>query len=397
LSRRRLVLEARRELGDHALNVTPVECLIGAARHIDVLLRHRPPSIPQGPARGARILSPVLKRCSGFNHVLMRFTTAIDQFCADMKSQGRFNSPATERDYRYCLVRHAEDVDNRDPRYTNRDDVKRTLRRWSHPNSQSKYRSELISFYDWLVEEGLRPHNPARQTRRARRRKPERNRLTLEETLAMLEAARGVRERRVIFLGLLAGARRQELLDLTGYSFARGGWIRIIGKGSKERWLPVLPELIPVVAEIRSDVAHDEYVLPAQRFRDPGVNRDRQDYRHRRSSAQALWRLVARVGERAGVPWRVTPHTMRHAFADNVARLSGDVRVAQHLMGHATLGTTEAYLSHPTLDQLASATKGVKLGVPAERTFQGAWIRPANPVEAPTGIEPVSTALQAAA
>jgi integrase len=160
---------------------------------------------------------------------------------------------------------------------------------------------------------------------------------------------------------------------------------------------PVLPELIPVVAEIRSDVAHDEYVLPAQRFRDPGINRSRQDYRRRRSSAQAVWRLVARVGERAGVPWRVTPHTMRHAFADHVARLSGDVRVAQHLLGHATLATTAAYLSHPTLDQLANAVEGVLLGIPSEQTFQGSRIRPANPVEAPTGIEPVSTALQAAA
>ncbi len=81
----------------------------------------------------------------------MRFTTSIDQFCEDMKAQGRMNSPATERDYRYCLDRHGEDVNSRDPRYTNRDDVKRTLRRWSHPNSQSKYRSVLVSFYDWLV------------------------------------------------------------------------------------------------------------------------------------------------------------------------------------------------------------------------------------------------------
>ena len=65
----------------------------------------------------------------------------------------------------YCLDRHGDDVDDRDPRYTNRDDVKRTLRRWSHPNSQSKYRSVLVSFYDWVMEEGLRADNPARQTR----------------------------------------------------------------------------------------------------------------------------------------------------------------------------------------------------------------------------------------
>jgi site-specific recombinase XerD len=326
----------------------------------------------------------------------VRFAVAIDAYVADMRAQGRMNSPATERDYRYCLDRH-DDVGNRDPRYTNRDDVKRTLRRWTNPNSQSKYRSVLVSFYDWVMEEGLRADNPARQTRRPKRRKPEVNRLTLEEAVAFLQAARGTRERRVAFLGVLAGARRQELLDLQGHNFARDGWIRIVGKGAKERWLPVLSELAPVVAEIRGDVAHDEYVLPAQRFRDPGVNRQRRDYRRRRSSEQALWRLVALVGERAGIPWRVKPHTMRHAFGDHVARLAGDVRVAQHLLGHATLGTTEAYLRHPTLDQLALAVEGVVFGAPGERTFQGVTGRPANPGEAPTGIEPVSTALQAAA
>ncbi len=306
----------------------------------------------------------------------MRFAVAIDAYVADMRARDSMNSSATERDYRYCLDRHGEDVDNRDPRYTNRDDAKRTLRRWSNPNSQSKYRSVLVSFYDWAMEEGLRPDNPARQTPRPKRRKPEVDRLTLEEAVAFLQAARGIRERRFAFLGVLAGPRRQELLDLKGQNFARDGWIRIFGKGRKERWVPVLSELAPVVAEIRSDVAHDEYVLPAQRFRDPGVNRERQDYRHTRSSEQALWRLVVRLGQRAQIPWRVKPHTMRHAFADHVARLSGDVRVAQYLLGHATLGTTEAYLRHPTLDQLAAAVEGVLFGVPTERTFQGVLFGP---------------------
>ena len=95
----------------------------------------------------------------------------------------------------------------------------------------------------------------------------------------------------------------------------------------------------------------------------------------------------------------VTPvsRTRHHAFGDHVARLSGDVRVAQYLLGHATLGTTEAYLGSPTLDQLAGAVEGVLFGVASEQTFQGPRREPANPVEAPTGFEPVYTALQAAA
>lgn len=62
----------------------------------------------------------------------MKFTAAIDEYLADMKAQGRINSPRTERSYFSRLAMHADDVNNRDPRATGRQDVKRTLRRWSH-------------------------------------------------------------------------------------------------------------------------------------------------------------------------------------------------------------------------------------------------------------------------
>ena len=77
----------------------------------------------------------------------MRFAQAIDAFVLDMRSQGRFTSDASERSDRSILARHSEDVLNRDPRYIGREDVKRTLRRWSNPNSQSNARSILVSFH----------------------------------------------------------------------------------------------------------------------------------------------------------------------------------------------------------------------------------------------------------
>lgn len=67
----------------------------------------------------------------------MRFVRAIDLFIEDQQAEGRINSPNTEREYRGTLRNHGEDVDNRDPAYTNRDDVKRTLARWPHPNTRS--------------------------------------------------------------------------------------------------------------------------------------------------------------------------------------------------------------------------------------------------------------------
>jgi site-specific recombinase XerD len=131
----------------------------------------------------------------------MRFSKAIDVYVADMRAAGRFNSDRTEVAYRATLGCHAEDVSNRDPSKTNRDDVKRTLRRWGHPNTQAKNRSHLISFYVWTVQEGLRRDNPAEQTRPPRKRPAQVYRLTHAEAVRMLLACQTRRERWAISLG----------------------------------------------------------------------------------------------------------------------------------------------------------------------------------------------------
>ncbi len=286
---------------------------------------------------------------------------------------------------------HAEDVANRDPRYTSRDDVKRTLARWPHPNSRGKQRSIFVSFYDWLVEEGLRPHNPARQTRRPKRRASEIYRLTSEETVAMLGATRDRRERRAIWLGICAGLRNAELRGLQGRHFQRPGFIWVsadIAKGKRERRVPVVAQLDQVVEEIRRTVQVNHFVLPAQRWRDPGVNRDMADKRDYQSSSNALRQLVRRVGRRAGIAAPLHPHLLRHAYADHIAKHAG-VRNAQALLGHATISTTEIYLGAPTPDELRRAVEGFSFGALAERLFYPPALRGANPVEATTGIEPV--------
>ena len=94
----------------------------------------------------------------------------------------------------------------------------------------------------------------------------------------------------------------------------------------------------------------------------------------------------------------MTPHSLRHAYCDHVARHAG-LQVAQQAMGHANLATTELYLGTPTLDEIALAMRGVTLGADPEpeHPFYPQHIRAHRPEEAPTGIEPVYTALQAAA
>jgi integrase/recombinase XerD len=329
----------------------------------------------------------------------VKFSRAIDLYIADMRAEGRINSPRSERSYRGALYHHCDDLDNRDPSYVGREDVKRTLRRWPHPNTQRKNRAVLVSFYDWAMEEGYRRDNPARQTRRPKARPPKVYRLTRAEAAALLAAAETVRERRIAHIGICAGARNRELRGLQGRHFQRAGWVWIsadIAKGGRQRWVPVLPELEPIAREIRETVAHDEYVIPAQRWRDPGANSCRGDLSRRPSSSQALRTAVMELAARAGIHAHVHPHVMRHAFGDHVARYAG-IKNAQALLGHADVGTTQVYTGAPTLDELAAAIQGIRFAVEGERTFYPLETHPASPLEAPTGIEPVYTALQAAA
>jgi integrase len=101
----------------------------------------------------------------------------------------------------------------------------------------------------------------------------------------LLGAIRGERERRAIYLGPCAGRRRQELLGLQGRHFMRDGFGSVsadIAKGKRERWVPIIAELAREVADLRRTLATDDFALPAQRWRDPGVNR--REGRHAEAS-----------------------------------------------------------------------------------------------------------------
>lgn len=294
----------------------------------------------------------------------MRMSEAIDLYVSDMVADGRFNSWETEKSYRACLTFHAEDVGNRDPRTVGREDVIRTLRRWQHPNTRSLHRSQLVSFYDWCVETGLRKDNPARQTRRSKARRPVVYRLTREEVRAFRAAARGWRERAVVDFGVLAGLRADELRHLQGRHLRRPGWVWVsadIAKGSNERWVPVLAELEPTFAECSERTADGWFVIPNRKRIVAGpVVREVTDPTCP-ASYKAILAATRRIGVRAGIAAPVTTHMMRHAFGDHIARFAG-LKVAQFVLGHQSVQTTEGYTGAPTLDEVAGAMAGFGYG-----------------------------------
>lgn len=311
----------------------------------------------------------------------MRFSAAIDEYVADMHAEGRFNSALTERSYRHTLGLHAEDVGNRDPKLTGRDDVMKTLRRWRQPNTRSVHRSHLVSFYDWALENGLRKDNPARQTRRPRTRKAEVYRLTRDEVRAVRSTARPGREQRIVDFGFLTGLRAQELLGLQGRHLRRPGWVwvsRDIAKGPNQRTVFVPAELEPTWVECAESLADDEYVLPLRSHQAHGGRRVDVWDPSRPMAYESLYRAVRALGRRAGIRGHVTPHTMRHAYGDAVTRFAG-IEVAQAMLGHASIGTTEGYTGAPTLDEVAGAL--AEFGYGAARL--PAPDRPSNPLGVP--------------
>ena len=94
------------------------------------------------------------------------------------------------------------------------------------------------------------------------------------------------------------------------------------------------------------------------------------------------------VAKRAGIAAHITPHDMRHAYAEHVAR-HADTRTPQHLLGHAGIATTQIYLAKPRLDDLSAAVKGLSFGLAARTNVLGVAETLKTALEATTGIEPV--------
>lgn len=297
------------------------------------------------------------------------FSEAIDLFLADMTGLARLTTSRSVAEYRRTVQTHAADAQGTGPGATSRQDVKTTLRRWSHPNTQRRKRTMLVSFYDWMVEEGLRPDNPARQVRAPRGREPRVRRLTLDETRALLAAAMGRTERRIVYLAACAGLRCSELRLLQGQHFAREGWILIsadMAKGGRERWVPVMVDLEAVIREIRATTEAEHYVLPGTRWSHGPCGYMPVERPERPCDRKTIWRTVRRIGRRAGIGTPVHPHQLRHAFADRVTRLAG-LHASQALLGHASIQTTEGYLTKPSPDELIEAMARVRLAVGTDR------------------------------
>ncbi len=169
--------------------------------------------------------------------------------------------------------------------------------------------------------------------------------LDQREVVELIEATRGsgvsaLRDRAFLELLYAAGLRVSEAIGLDREDLYAGGFVRVIGKGDKERLVPVGDIAIEAIDAYLAarDNGRDE-VEPAQLGAEPLFT----SVRGRRLDRMSAWRVLRAAATRAGLSARVTPHTLRHSFATHLLEGGADLRVVQELLGHASITTTQLY------------------------------------------------------
>ena len=297
-------------------------------------------------------------RFSGGDPLAVGLGAAVDLFLAAKAAEGA--SPNTVSWYRYVLgravrrlgpVRPLDGVGAAELRAWLLD-----LRETLSPESVAGFVRGLKAFGNWCAAEELGEAAGFRALRRPRVPRRLIAPFTDAELQRMLALAEP-RERAVVLLLLDTGLRLAELLQLRVGDLRPDGTVRVMGKGSKER-------IVPVGATARRAVVR--YVAGRGAAARPGdalIVGARGGPIERR----ILQMAIADLGRRAGVGTRCSPHTFRHTFARSFLVNGGDVFSLQQILGHTTLDMVRRYVSLTEADLVARH----RVASPADRLARG--------------------------
>lgn len=209
--------------------------------------------------------------------------------------------------------------------------------------SQARLLSALRSFFDWLILEGERKDNPCDRIDAPKLGRYLPAVLSVEEVTAILESVntdtgdwRALRDRAILEILYGCGLRVSEACGLLiSHVFLKEGFVRVVGKGNKERLVPL--------GEMAAD-AFARYLEARPQAAEPALD----DFAFlnkngRPMSRVAIFNLVKQQALVAGVNKEISPHTFRHSFATHLIENGADLRVVQEMLGHESILTTEIY------------------------------------------------------
>ncbi|GAA1948351.1 site-specific tyrosine recombinase XerD [Microbacterium deminutum] len=217
-------------------------------------------------------------------------------------------------------------------------------------SSLARLQSSVRGLHRFLAREGLEPVDPSTRLRPPKQPQRLPKALTIDQVERLLDAPEretilGLRDRALLELLYATGARVSEIVQLDVDDLAHGDVLRVRGKGSKER-------IVPVGSYARAAV--DAYLTrarPELSRRGRATPRLFLGARGAPLSRQSAWLVIQDAAERADLTAHVSPHTLRHSFATHLLQGGADVRVVQELLGHASVATTQIY-THVSVDAL---------------------------------------------
>jgi len=221
------------------------------------------------------------------------------------------------------------------------------------PRSTARLLSTLHRYYRLRIRDGYRENNPTRDIDAPKIGRPLPETLSEAQILDLLHAPdkktkRGLRDRAMLELLYSTGLRVSELVGLSLQQInLQAGVLRVMGKGSKERVIPI------------GEVAIDWLELYLSESRPQLVKGQNSNtvFTGRAGkplTRQAFWYAIKKYALLAGIHTHLSPHTLRHAFATHLLNHGADLRVVQMLLGHSDLSTTQIYthVARERLNQL---------------------------------------------
>ena len=210
------------------------------------------------------------------------------------------------------------------------------------PRSTARQLSSFRRFYRYLLREGMIAEDPTANIAMPKIGRSLPQSLTEEEVDSLLAAPNvsdplGHRDRAMLEVLYATGVRVSELINLKISQInLNQGVLRIIGKGDRERLIPLGDEAQDWISEFTSGPRVEillerqtEYLFPTRRGD--------------RMTRQAFWHIIKRYAKKAGIGKKLSPHTVRHAFATHLLNNGADLRVVQLLLGHSDVSTTQIY------------------------------------------------------
>lgn len=208
--------------------------------------------------------------------------------------------------------------------------------------SVARHLAALRHFFQFQVKEGNLPQDPAREVEAPRLEHSLPKYLSTGEVDSLLAqpdpaTPAGLRDRAMLELLYATGMRVSELLSVRWEDFEPNlGIVRCIGKGRKERLIPVGKSALRAVeAYVRSG--------RASFAKKPGVPHMFLNARGGALSRVGFWKILGAYGRRAGIHTALTPHMIRHSFATHLLERGADLRSIQSMLGHSDISTTQIY------------------------------------------------------